>query len=475
MRKFLSAASFCTLLAGPAVAADMPTKAPPPPPAGYSWTGFYVGLNGGYGVGRNPSVLSNFTNPPPGTLQFIDSWKLVPEGWSGGVQAGYNWQINQWVLGVEADFQGANQKDSACILCSPVAGAFQVDQKMPWYGTVRGRVGWAAGPILSYFTAGWAFARINNDLTIFVPGFPTTATSTHETRSGWTIGTGVEAALAGNWTAKVEYLYMDLGSTTLPFTNSGTGGSRTGVESDIRNRIVRVGLNYRIGPTTGIGSATYPEPTFRNWSGFYAGVNGGYGLARDSSQVLASLGGALATADQWKESPGGYFGGVQAGYAWQASNFVYGLEADFQGANLKDNVCVSVCSSNSVSETVDQKIRWFGTLRGRLGYATGPALFYLTGGLAFGNVKTTLTEVVGSAAVTSGSVSDTNAGWTVGGGGEVALWGKWTAKTEYLYMDLGSITPLNVTTTIAGVGAVTGALSGDVRVHVFRGGVNYHF
>ena len=90
MRKLLTAASFCALLAGTAFAADMPTKAPAPAPAGYSWTGFYVGLNGGYGVGRNPTTLTNFTNPPPGTQQFSDSWRLVPEGWSGGVQAGYN-------------------------------------------------------------------------------------------------------------------------------------------------------------------------------------------------------------------------------------------------------------------------------------------------------------------------------------------------------------------------------------------------
>ena len=474
MRKLLTAASFCALLAGTAFAADMPTKAPAPAPAGYSWTGFYVGLNGGYGVGRNPTTLTNFTNPPPGTQQFSDSWRLVPEGWSGGVQAGYNWQINQWVLGAEADFQGANQKDSVCIVCSPIAGGFLVDQKMPWYGTVRARLGWAAGPVLSYVTAGWAFARIDNEMTIFVPTFPTAGASTHETKSGWTIGTGVEAAIAGNWTAKVEYLYMDLGTTSVPFTTSGTGASRTSVESEIRNRIIRVGLNYRIGPTTGTGSATYPAPTFRNWTGFYAGANGGYGVARDPTQLLVSLGGALTTADQWKESPGGYFGGIQAGYAWQATNFVYGLEADFQGGSLKDSACIALCGGAAISEIFDQKIKWFGTARGRLGYATGPALFYLTGGLAYGNVKTTLTELAGGT-ITSASVSDSNIGWTVGGGAEAALWGNWTAKTEYLYMDLGSTTSLNVSNTIAGAGALNRLLTSDVRAHIFRGGVNYHF
>ena len=128
----------------------------------------------------------------------------------------------------------------------------------------------------------------------------------------------------------------------------------------------------------------------------------------------------------------------------------------------------------AISEIVDQKIKWFGTARGRLGYATGPALFYLTGGLAYGNVKTTLTELAGGT-ITSASVSDSNIGWTVGGGAEAALWGNWTAKTEYLYMDLGSTTSLNVSNTIAGAGALNRLLTSDVRAHIFRGGVNYHF
>jgi outer membrane immunogenic protein len=463
-----------------ASAADMPTKAPiyktPTVASGYSWTGFYLGVNGGYGVGRNPSSLINFTNPAPGTLQIADSWNFDPAGVLGGVQAGYNYQIDRWVIGIEADFQATGQKDTVCRVCTPGASSFNVEQKLPWFGTVRGRFGWAAGPVFSYFTGGWAYGQVQTDINLPIIGLPTTGGATHEFKSGWVIGSGVEAALAGNWTARVEYLYMSLGSTEVPFFNSATGGTRTMVTSDIRNHIIRAGLNYRFGPTAGSGSATSPAPTFRNWAGFYAGGNGGYGVARDPSVLATSVATVPVTQfnDQWNESPGGYFGGVQFGYGWQTGQFVYGLEADIQGGNLKDSACLAICGlSSSISNIVDQKITWFGTVRGRAGYAAGPALFYVTGGLAYGNVTTTLTEFVPTATTTA-STSSTNAGWTIGGGAEVALWGNWTAKTEYLYMDLGS-TSLSVASIWPGVGAVSQTLSSDFRTHIFRGGLNYHF
>jgi outer membrane immunogenic protein len=461
-----------------ASATDLPLKAKPIV-TGYSWTGFYAGVNGGYGVGRGPSGLTNFLNPPPGTLQIADSWYFDPAGALGGVQAGYNYQIDHWVIGVEADIQATDQKDSVCRLCTAAIGYTNVEQKIPWFGTMRGRIGWAAGPIFSYFTGGWAYGQIQTDLSLSAVGFPTTSGAAHETKSGWTIGTGVEAALAGNWTAKVEYLYMSLGSTEVPFTNSGSGFSRTMVTSDIRDRIIRVGLNYRFGSISGSGSATSPTPTFRNWAGFYAGGNGGYGVARDPSVLAINVALGNFTNDQWNESPGGYFGGVQFGYGWQTAQFVYGLEADIQGGNLKDSACLAICGlPTSFNEVVDQKITWFGTVRGRAGYAAGPALFYVTGGLAYGNVKTTLTETVPALAFTAtASTSSTNAGWTIGGGAEIAMWGNWTAKTEYLYMDLGS-TSLSMTSIVPGGGPlnpVTHALNSDVRAHIFRGGLNYHF
>ena len=149
----------------------------------------------------------------------------------------------------------------------------------------------------------------------------------------------------------------------------------------------------------------------------------GGNASRENFQTQLLVWRRAYTADQWKQSPGGYFGGIQAGYAWQASNFVYGLEADFQGGSLKDSACVALCSGSVITEIVDQKIKWFGTARGRLGYATGPALFYLTAGLAYGNVKMTLTELAGGT-ITSASVSDTNIGWTIGGGGGSRIMGQ---------------------------------------------------
>ncbi len=291
------------LLAGTSYAADMPAKMPikAAPVAGYSWTGFYLGVNGGYGVGRNPSTTFDFSNTPPGTQLLADSWNLAPAGWIGGVQAGYNYQMDRWVFGVEADFQGSGQKDSACLVCTATTGSFLVDQKLPWFATVRGRIGWAAGPILSYFTGGWAYGRVETSLSAGSASTPFATGSIQDNKSGWVIGTGLEAALAGNWTAKVEYLYMSLGSTDVPNFNAVGGSVHFSTTSDIRDRFIRAGLNYRIGPTTGTGSSTSPAPTFRNWAGFYLGGNGGYGVGRNPSELPVTAGGALLVDDRWNE------------------------------------------------------------------------------------------------------------------------------------------------------------------------------
>jgi outer membrane immunogenic protein len=458
-----------------ALAADLPVKAKPIDAGGYSWTGFYAGVNVGYGVGRDPSRLTNITNPAPGTLQINDAWHLDPEGAVGGIQAGYNYQMGRWVFGMETDIQATAQKDFVCRFCSP-ASAFNAEQKLPWFGTVRGRIGWAAGPIYSYFTGGLAYGQVETNVAIPIMGSPTVGAATHETKAGWIYGSGIEAALAGNWTVKFEYLYMSLGSTVVPFFTSGSGASRTMFTSDIRDRIVRAGVNYRFGPTTGTGSATFPAPTFANWTGFYAGGNGGYGVGRNSSALTVNAPAAAAVfIDQWKESPGGYFGGAQFGYGWQTGKIVFGIETDIQGSGMKDSACVAICGAGSINDVVEQRIKWFGTTRGRVGYAAGPALFYATGGLAYGNVKTTLIESSPLIQLSAtASTSSTKTGWTVGAGAEAPIWGNWTAKTEYLYMDLGS-TSLSMTSISPLVGPVFHTLNSDIKAHIFRGGANYHF
>ncbi|WP_315838389.1 outer membrane protein [Bradyrhizobium prioriisuperbiae] len=449
--------------AGAASAADLParvyTKAPPMLVQAYNWTGFYAGVNAGVGFGRSKTDLA-----VPGLGD--EHSRLGGLGALGGAQIGYNLQTGNFlglgniVFGVEADIQGADLQDNrTCYyFCAPGAGA-AINQKLDWFGTARGRVGIASGPVFSYFTGGFAYGNVKTTITD-LSGL--TAPSTFSsTRTGWTIGSGVEAALGGNWTGKVEYLYVDLGTqsginTAVPYTYS----------SEIREHIFRAGLNYRFG-----GTGVYaPEPV-ANWTGFYIGGNGGGATALNKSSLQDG-----AVNEKFNLSPDGYFGGAQIGYNWQAANWVWGLEADIQGGSLKDNfACLNSCDvATSTLIAFNQKMEWFGTVRGRLGYSVGSSLFYATGGLAYGNVKTQLSGANGPGIPIDESFSHTKVGYAVGGGIESPFdlfgwFGKnWTSKTEYLFVDLGKSTD--------SVSAVPGlTFTTHAQEHMLRTGLNYHF
>ena len=183
---------------------------------------------------------------------------------------------------------------------------------------------------------------------------------------------------------------------------------------------------------------------------------------------------AIELTENFNLAPDGINGGIQAGYNWQAVNVVFGLEADVQGSTQQDNkTCVVYCLA-TVRAAYDATLPWFGTVRGRLGYSVGSTLFYATGGLAYGSVKTKINTVSVVGPVTR-SFSHTNAGWTVGAGIETPfrllglLGPNWTAKTEYLYVDLGSNSDSFI------FGSVPASTTRSVTEHIFRTGINYHF
>src|SRR5690349_9155324 len=165
----------------------------------YSWVGPYLGGNLGYAWG---SVDNNATNP---------------SGFAGGVQAGYNWQSGPLVFGVEGDLQASDANDTFA----------PWKFSNPWFGTVRGRVGYAMNNILFYGTGGLAYGNIKGE----VAGL-----SENRTALGWTAGLGMEVGLTQNWSAKVEYLYMDL--TDRHFTVTGT-------DNGLTSNLLRFGVNYR--------------------------------------------------------------------------------------------------------------------------------------------------------------------------------------------------------------------------------------
>uniref|UniRef100_Q07TP9 Porin n=1 Tax=Rhodopseudomonas palustris (strain BisA53) TaxID=316055 RepID=Q07TP9_RHOP5 len=422
-----------------AQAADLAVKAPylkAPIVAVYDWTGFYIGVNAGVGLGRD---LATHNITP---AAFATTY-LQPQGALGGGQVGYNWQTNSFlgplVLGLEADIQGTGMSDDRTNLFGNVAA---YSQKLDWFGTARGRIGLAKGPVLSYFTGGFAYGNVKTTVTEGLA-----SDSINRTQTGWTIGSGVEAALGGNWTGKIEYLYVNLGNKD-DVLFLGTQPIRT----EIRENIFRVGLNYRIG-----GTGIYAPAPVANWAGFYLGGNFGSGTARERTTATR-----VAT-EQFNLAPDGFIGGGQIGYNWQAANWVFGGEADFQGSTQRDNRTIVQGGVDSY----DAKLPWLATVRGRLGYSVGSTLFYGTGGYAVGSVKTSIATPAFTETFTK-----TKSGWTAGAGIETPftlfnLFGpNWTSKTEYLYVDLGS-----VNNTFAS-GLVT---SSKVTEHVFRTGINYHF
>ena len=467
MKKLILGTAALLAVASSALAADLPprtyTKAPIAAQI-YDWTGFYVGANIGVGVARDPSglLVTSIVQQNPQSY-------LSPIGAIGGAQAGYNWQSGNLVLGLEADIQASGMRDSStCTFgCTIAAGVFTPTQSLDWFGTARVRAGLATGPVFTYVTGGFAFGEVKTTSAGVFAGTGPLAATRSDVKTGWTLGSGVEASLGGNWTGKIEYLYVDLGNQFLPGT-AAPFPANTSV--DTREHIFRAGVNYRIG-----GTRAYAEGPASNWSGLYAGLNAGSGLARNA-YTFGIIAPAPTTADQLTLMPKGFLGGGQAGYNWQAANWVYGLEADIQGTNVRDGDNCMVTCSILLGASTKQSLPWFGTVRGRLGYSLGSTLYYGTAGLAYGEVKNDTTAfAVGVPSFRSVS-SHTQAGWTAGGGIEsplelFGLFGKnWSVKSEYLYVDLGSYSGDNF--AFAGR---TFASSGKVQEHIVRSGINYHF
>jgi outer membrane immunogenic protein len=240
----------------------MAVKAPPPPASAFTWTGWYVGANAGYSWG-NPSSDTTLTGfVTTGVVTAAHSEALKFSGAVGGVQVGYNYQAwNRWVAGLEADWQATSENASLhyldpysgagpfCpIVCVPFFGAATTDYEASilWFGTVRGRLGYAWDRILIYTTGGFAYGDVRlrgsvNDSGVFLTPYNGTSTfSLSQARTGWTLGGGIEGALTNNWSWKAEYLYIDLGAMNTTIAGPFTGETVT-LHSNFTDNIVRVG------------------------------------------------------------------------------------------------------------------------------------------------------------------------------------------------------------------------------------------
>ena len=244
-----------------------------------------------------------------------------------------------------------------------------------------------------------------------------------------------------------------------------------------------------------------------NWTGFYVGGNVGYGwgTAKNNLSILQSVGGlsnfSLGATDA--NNVDGVIGGALAGYNWQFSNVLFGVEADIQASGQKGTTAYGAtllspfgASSNNPATVTDiNKLAWVGTVRGRLGITRDRWLMYATGGMAFGNVN-----ISGSAQPINSNVADvplvwnqsaTKVGWIIGAGVENALSANWRWRIEYLYMDFG-----NVTAAVSGGagncyggpsggvglggctftnGQASGSVTSKFTDSIIRAGVSYNF
>lgn len=278
-RIVIGMAAALSLFATGAMAADLAArpyvKAPIVVDPVWSWTGFYVGANGGYSWGRSRTDVSYYNTatgaaiaPPAGS---ITNASFDMNGGIAGGQAGYNWQSANWVYGLEGDLQWSGERGSAGYSCAavaivagaclpgltflPVAAAggttLTIDQHLQWFGTLRGRVGILATPkVLFYGTGGLAFGEIKTTgtLTGFTPAGVAVASigSSSTTRAGWTVGVGVEGKITREWSAKLEYLYMDLGRFgSGPFTLAPGSTIGANASSHFTDHILRAGFNYQ--------------------------------------------------------------------------------------------------------------------------------------------------------------------------------------------------------------------------------------
>jgi outer membrane immunogenic protein len=269
MKKFLLAvASVGSVILGPASvqAADLAaqyTKAPMMAPA-YNWTGFYVGGNvGGQWGSADPTTSTVFD--PPGyfaassvpAINAVGAQGVNSSSVTGGLTAGYNWQVNHAVLGLEGDINYFGVKGSATAsavypCCAPTGFTVSSQVSADWLATIRGRIGFLAAPTwLLYATGGAAIAEVKGNFN-FTDTFAaaTESAAFRDTRLGWTAGVGTEYAVGGGWSLKAEYLYVDLGRSTVTSTNLLGGAFPTNVFThsvDLKSNIVRVGVNYKFG------------------------------------------------------------------------------------------------------------------------------------------------------------------------------------------------------------------------------------
>jgi len=490
----------------------------------WNWTGFYFGGNLGYATGGfNSGTL--FSDASMGTPLFGDASSTRPKGGIGGAQTGYNWQAGLFVAGLETDVQFSTQRSitsSLCpgAICNPGIGfdapvTLDHTHNLDWFGTVRARLGVAVSPdLVAYSTGGLAVGGIAHSANIggVVAGVDAngnpTATSAvtnftgRTAKTGYAVGGGIEAHLAGNVTGKIEYLHIGFGADSAAGLNGqNTPPIAVTIASRVTDDIVRLGLNYKFDPNRADAPVYRPAkssgpmkgpffvkatvPWLWTWNGYYLGINAGYGWGHSNTDAFFNdIANATAFGTNSSIGMRGRVFGVQTGYNFVSGPWLWGVEADLALTGQVGNPVFScpafTCNpAGPVVATFDQnqKVDWFGTLRQRFGALVTPdLLIYGTGGAAVAGVLTSGNvfgfDPNGNPATNPFSNISIHPGWAAGGGIEAQFGGNWTGKFEYLYMEFGSATTgINNQQSMT----LTAQFNSRITDQIVRAGLNYKF
>ena len=494
------------VIAGPAFAADLPLKAPPPAVSPWTWSGFYVGGHGGYGWSRDDLSATDdpffFGKFPGFTTPGFDS-----KGWLAGFHAGANWQDGRIVGGLEIDLSATGIKGSSSSAVGPVIdpNGFGQDSalvrqsgKFEWLGSARGRLGVLATPdILLYGTGGLAWTDyVHNENLLTTRDFlpPAVApsdgvfsnTSYANWRFGWVAGVGGEMRLfKSNWLGRLEYLHYDFGQSQTSAISMYYAGPWPRTGGNLTADVVRAGLSYKFDPDRfalgypGSAAAIAPvryakapvAPMPWTWAGVYLGAHGGYGWADDPFNKTLIIN-AVTFPPLSGVNSRGYVAGFHAGANWQSRSVVGGLELDISGTDIKGS---TANTAGGVRVTQSDKFDPLGSMRARLGYLVTPnVLLYGTGGLGWTQF-TAVNEFSPGFVPASLTTQNWLFGWVAGVGAEVRLGNtNWLGRVEYLHYDFGNSGSFSGTFFPFNTYITTTALSsGHLTTDVVRAGVSY--
>ncbi len=442
-----------------AMAADMPVKAAPAPlPVARNWTGFYVGIGGGYGMYDLGTQLTSTVTGLATNVPLDQGGR----GWLGTAQIGFDYQIApQWVIGAFVDgdisrIHGSHTGQNNAI--GLIAGDMSLDRS--W--AVGGKIGYLVDPsLLTFVSGGFTQAHFKGTTYLNFNGTPTGLAVPDQTYDGFFIGGGAEYALGfiPGLYLKSEYRFADYGTKTLDVFATATGvPTGVGERTHPYVQTVRTDLVWRFGAgplamASAMPVKAAPAPVARSWTGFYVGVGGGYGMYDLDTQLTSTVTG-LATNVPLDQGGRGWLGTAQVGFdyqlapRWVLGAFVDGDISRIHGSHTgQNNAQVGLVAG-------DMSLDRSWAVGGKIGYLVDPSLLtFVSGGFTQAHFKGT-TYVNFTGTPTGLGVPDqTYDGFFVGGGAEYALGfivpGLYL-KSEYRFADYDTKT-LDVFATATGV------------------------